>query len=120
MGAQQSGSEDAFAMGSSGGAKAMLLDKIIGSIEEGKKADLAILNPGTSLVPRNDLISQLVLSENGKSVETVFVNGKQVVSHGSRDCERARYFSSALCPSSPHSSGARKSFEYARTIGITP
>lgn len=74
--------EDAFAMGTVGGAKAMLLDKIIGSIEEGKKADLVILTPGTSLVPRNDLISQLVISENGQSVETVFVDGKQVLIEG--------------------------------------
>jgi len=74
--------EDAFAMGSVGGAKAMLLDKIIGSIEEGKKADLVILAPGTSLSPLNDVISQLVISENGKSVETVFVDGKPVLLQG--------------------------------------
>jgi 5-methylthioadenosine/S-adenosylhomocysteine deaminase len=71
--------EEAFAMGSIGGAKALLLDQVTGSIEEGKKADLVILSPGTSLIPLNNLISQLVLSENGKSVETVFVDGKCVV-----------------------------------------
>lgn len=75
--------EEAFAMGSIGGAKALLLDQVTGSIEEGKKADLAILSPGTSLIPLNNLISQLVLSENGKSVETVFVDGKCVVLEGS-------------------------------------
>jgi 5-methylthioadenosine/S-adenosylhomocysteine deaminase len=74
--------EEAFAMGSIGGAKVLLLDKIIGSIEEGKKADLIILSPGTSLTPLNDVISQLVVSENGRSVETVFVDGKPVLLEG--------------------------------------
>ncbi|HUK39408.1 MAG TPA: amidohydrolase family protein [Candidatus Acidoferrales bacterium] len=74
--------EEAFAMGTIGGAKALLLDHFIGSIEEGKKADLVILNPGTSLLPRNNIIGQLALSENGRSVETVFVDGKPVLMDG--------------------------------------
>jgi len=74
--------EEAFAMGSVGGAKALLLDKLVGSIEEGKKADLVILNPRTSLLTVNNLLSQLALSENGESVETVFVDGKAVLLEG--------------------------------------
>ena len=70
---------EAFAMGTQGGARAVLLDGILGSIEEGKKADLAILNPSISLLPVNDLMDELALCENGGSVESVFVDGKPVM-----------------------------------------
>ncbi len=70
---------EAFYMGSLGGAKAVFLDGIIGSIEEGKKADLAILNPSVTLQPMNAVVDQLVLCENGESVESVFVDGKPVM-----------------------------------------
>ena len=66
-------------MGTEGGARALLLDGIIGSIEEGKKADLTILNPSISLSPKNDIVNELALCENGGSVETVFINGKPVL-----------------------------------------
>ena len=70
---------EAFTMATQGGARALLLDGIIGSIEEGKKADLAILNPSSSLVPNNDVINELALCENGGSVESVFIDGKPVL-----------------------------------------
>jgi 5-methylthioadenosine/S-adenosylhomocysteine deaminase len=70
---------EAFTMATQGGARALLLDGIIGSIEEGKKADLAILNPSSSLVPNNDVINELALCENGGSVESVFIDGKPVM-----------------------------------------
>jgi cytosine/adenosine deaminase-related metal-dependent hydrolase len=70
---------EAFEMGCLGGAKVVLQDESLGSIEEGKKADLVILNPSMSLSPVNNLINQLVLSENGNSVETVFVDGRAVM-----------------------------------------
>ena len=71
--------DEAFEMGIKGGAKAVLLDGIIGSIEGGKKADLVILNPSTSLLPLNDLMNQLALCENGESVESVLIDGKPVM-----------------------------------------
>lgn len=70
---------EALEMGTLGGAKAVLLDGTIGSIEEGKKADLVILNPSISLQPLNDLMNELALCENGSSVESVFVDGKAVM-----------------------------------------
>jgi 5-methylthioadenosine/S-adenosylhomocysteine deaminase len=72
-------SPEAFAMATQGGARALLLDGIIGSIEEGKKADLAILSPSISLLPNNDVIDELALCENGGSVESVFIDGKPVM-----------------------------------------
>jgi 5-methylthioadenosine/S-adenosylhomocysteine deaminase len=72
-------SSEAFAMATQGGAKALLLDGIIGSIEEGKKADLAILRPSIVLLPNNDIVDELALCENGGSVESVFIDGKPVM-----------------------------------------
>jgi cytosine/adenosine deaminase-related metal-dependent hydrolase len=73
---------EAFEMGTVGGAKALLLDHLVGSIEEGKKADLVILKPSPAFLPMNELISQLVLCENGSSVDGVFVDGKPVLLNG--------------------------------------
>jgi len=70
---------EALMMATQGGARALRLDSIVGSIEEGKKADLVILNPSISLLPNNEIIDELVLCENGGSVETVFIDGKSVM-----------------------------------------
>ncbi len=59
------------------GAKALGLENEIGSLEKGKKADIAILNLNTaSLTPRNNLIAGLSYSANGSEVETVIIDGK--------------------------------------------
>ena len=59
------------------GAKALGLEKEIGSLEVGKKADIAILNLNApSLTPRNNLIAGLSYSANGSEVETVIIDGK--------------------------------------------
>lgn len=70
---------EALLMATMGGAQALRLDPIIGSIEEGKKADLVILNPYISLVPNNGIVEALAFGENGSSVETVFVDGQLVM-----------------------------------------
>jgi 5-methylthioadenosine/S-adenosylhomocysteine deaminase len=70
---------EAFAMGTDGGSRALLLDSIIGSIEEGKKADLVILKPCISLMPNNQIVDELALCENGSSVESVFIDGRPVM-----------------------------------------
>ncbi len=59
------------------GARALGLEKETGSLEEGKKADIAILNLNTpSLTPRNNLIAGLSYSANGSEVESVIIDGK--------------------------------------------
>jgi len=68
---------EGFRIATINGAKALSLDKEIGSIEVGKKADLAILdlnNP--SLQPKNNLIAGLCYSANGSEVDTVIINGQ--------------------------------------------
>lgn len=62
------------------GAKALGLEREIGSLEVGKKADIAILNLNTpSLTPRNNLIAGLSYSANGSEVETVIIDGKMTM-----------------------------------------
>lgn len=62
------------------GARALGLEQEIGSVEVGKKADLAVLNLNTpSLTPRNNLIAGLSYSANGSEVETVIIDGKIVM-----------------------------------------
>ena len=68
---------EGFRIATINGAKALGLDKEIGSLEVGKKADIAILNLNTpSLTPRNNLIAGLSYSANGSEVETVIIDGK--------------------------------------------
>lgn len=59
------------------GARALGLEEEIGTLEAGKKADIAILNLNTpSLTPTNNLIAGLSYSANGSEVETVIIDGK--------------------------------------------
>lgn len=69
--------KEGFRIATINGAKALGLEKEIGSIEVGKKADLAILDLCTpSLTPRNNLIAGLSYSANGSEVDTVIINGQ--------------------------------------------
>ena len=68
---------EGFRIATINGAKALGLDQEIGSLEVGKKADIAILNLNTpSLTPRNNLIAGLSYSANGSEVETIIIDGK--------------------------------------------
>lgn len=69
--------KEGFRIATINGAKALGLDSKIGSIEVGKKADLAILDLNTpSLTPRNNLIAALSYSVNGSEVDTVIIDGQ--------------------------------------------
>lgn len=73
---------EVFRMATINGAKALQLGNITGSIEAGKKADLAILSlKEPSLVPANNLIAGLSYSANGSEVDTVIIDGKIVMEH---------------------------------------
>jgi guanine deaminase len=70
--------QDAFTMCLTGGAR--VLRKKVGSLQAGYLADLVIL--GTEhlfMMPKENIINQLVFSELGSSVETVIVGGHIVV-----------------------------------------
>jgi len=64
------------------GAKCMMLENQIGSIEVGKKADMILIdlmNPEWVPWHRYNLIENLVLSATGASVDTSIINGKIVM-----------------------------------------
>lgn len=74
-----------FKMATMGGARAMGLESEIGSIEVGKKADLAILNLNKfHTYPSYDVdpISRIVYSATRADVETTIINGKIVMENG--------------------------------------
>ena len=72
--------EDALAMATINGAKAIGLDKQIGSLEPGKRADIVIrANDIAEAFPLTDPISQLVYSTGSKSVHTVLIDGRVVL-----------------------------------------
>ena len=69
--------EEGFRIVTINGARALGLEKEIGSLETGKKADIAILDLNSpSLTPRNNLLAGLSYSANGSEVETVIIDGK--------------------------------------------
>lgn len=70
-----------FAMATIGGARVLGLEKEIGSLEEGKRADLITISVAhPDAVPLYNVYSQIVYAAKAGDVEDVFVNGKQIVS----------------------------------------
>jgi 5-methylthioadenosine/S-adenosylhomocysteine deaminase len=64
-------------MATAGGAKALGLDSICGTIEVGKRADLILLDIDTiHSQPVNDIFSQIVHCAKASDVQTVIVNGE--------------------------------------------
>jgi 5-methylthioadenosine/S-adenosylhomocysteine deaminase len=73
----------ALAMGTIDGARALGLDHQIGSLEQGKKADLVLLDfERPHLYPRHSVSSALVYQANGSEVDTVLVDGRVLVTGG--------------------------------------
>lgn len=71
---------DIVDMATIGGARALKLDKLIGSIEPGKKADLVILETASvNMQPIYDYYATIVYAANASNVDTVIVNGKILV-----------------------------------------
>ena len=67
----------ALEMATIGGARALGLDKQIGSLETGKRADLAIVSMRAArLTPMYDPISHLIYASRGEDVRTVIVHGR--------------------------------------------
>ncbi len=75
--------ETALEMATLGGARTMLLDQQIGSLEVGKRADLVVHDTDRpEWRPLLNVVNQLVWSADGRSVDTVVVDGAVVVEHG--------------------------------------
>ncbi len=74
---------DALRLATMGGARALGLEKEIGSLEAGKRADLMILDyEAFGLRPTLDPVQNLVYHGHAKDVETVLVDGVPVVDGG--------------------------------------
>lgn len=75
--------ETVLRMATSGGAEALGLGRITGSLESGKKADLIVVNMRKPhLVPMYCPMSHLVYSVRGSDVRDVMVDGQMVVADG--------------------------------------
>jgi len=75
--------ETVLRMATSGGAAALGLEKEIGTIEKGKKADIIVLDPDSPhLCPNYDPISTVVYAANGADVTDVIVNGRLLIRNG--------------------------------------
>jgi len=71
---------EALRMATINGAKALGLDKIIGSLQIGKSADIVAVNMGTlETQPLYNVISQLVYSSSRNQVTNVWVAGQQLL-----------------------------------------
>jgi 5-methylthioadenosine/S-adenosylhomocysteine deaminase len=70
----------AFEMATMGGARVLGLEKEIGSLETGKRADLITIDlDAPNAVPMYDVYSQLVYALKGSNVLDVVVNGREIV-----------------------------------------
>lgn len=74
---------DVLEMATMGGAKALGLQDVIGSLEVGKKADIVVMDFNQAhLVPRRDAVANLVHNGLGSDVDMVFVDGKMLIKDG--------------------------------------
>jgi 5-methylthioadenosine/S-adenosylhomocysteine deaminase len=71
------GARIVLAMATIGGARALGMERRIGSLEPGKRADLIIVSMSSARqTPMYDAISHLVYTTRGSDVQTTVVNGK--------------------------------------------
>lgn len=62
------------------GAKALGLDKKIGTIEVGKEADITLINTNkANMRPLNDVLSAIVYSASEENIDTVFCQGRMLM-----------------------------------------
>lgn len=70
----------AFEMATITGARALHMDKLIGSLEKNKRADMITISlTAPHAVPLYDVYSQLVYALHGSDVQDVMVNGRPIV-----------------------------------------
>ncbi|MFP3914420.1 MAG: amidohydrolase family protein [Actinomycetota bacterium] len=73
---------DALEMATRGGARALGLEDRVGSLEEGKEADLALFGGTVELAAIHDPYQQLVYCTSPRSVSDVWIAGNRVLSGG--------------------------------------
>ena len=77
------GVRDVLRFATLGGAEALGMDSLVGSIEPGKAADLILLRTdGLHMAPLNDPVAAVVLHAGPADVDTVLVGGEVVKESG--------------------------------------
>jgi 5-methylthioadenosine/S-adenosylhomocysteine deaminase len=72
--------EQAFELATIGCARALHMEKEIGSIEKGKRADIVLVNrDALNQIPLYNVYSDLVYATKASDVETVIINGRLVM-----------------------------------------
>ncbi len=75
--------ERVIEMATINGAKALGIDNLVGSLEVGKRADIAVFNLEKAHVTvGNRAVAALVFSAHGTDVDTVLVNGRLLLRNG--------------------------------------
>ncbi len=75
--------EDGLYMATRGGARAVGLEKQVGSLEPGKRADIVIHTlDRPEMVPSTNMIRNLFYSSRSKSVHTVIIDGRVILWEG--------------------------------------
>jgi 5-methylthioadenosine/S-adenosylhomocysteine deaminase len=75
---------DLLAIGTIDGAKALGLERVIGSLEPGKRADLVVIAPDHTVEPAEDPYARLIWSGRACDVRDVVIDGRIVVRN--REC----------------------------------
>ena len=70
-------SQDILRMATKWGARALLDERLYGSLEAGKKADLIVIDPhGPSMMPVNDKVAALVTAMHSANIQSTMCDGK--------------------------------------------
>ena len=107
MDPQALGAKDALEMATIEGARALHMEKEIGSLEPGKKADVVVLSLDVpNAVPMYDVYSQTVYALKASEVKTVVIDGRTVLADGkvltvdeARVVEKAREYTKEIAES---------------------
>ncbi|MBD2194272.1 MULTISPECIES: amidohydrolase [Calothrix] len=115
----------AVIMAALGGAKGLNLGNKLGSLTVGKQADLVLYDlTNLSLLPRTDPIGLLVLGRPCNVVNSVWVNGNQIVADGKvinvnvDDLRKEIYSNSQWHSQRPSSSVKRLAPHYRKVMGL--
>lgn len=79
--------EKVIEMATMGGAKALGMERFLGTLEVGKKADLVLFDPfRAKSIPMHDPKATIVYSSSSENIDTTIVNGKVVYHKGVFSC----------------------------------
>lgn len=74
---------EALYLATLGSARALRLEETIGTIDEGKKADIVLMDSRRPhMYPRHDMVSHIVYSARSSDIRTVIIDGRVVMEDG--------------------------------------